>query len=185
MSASRRLNREAVVAAAAELADSEGWDKLTLAGLATQLEVKTPSLFNHIAGLAALRRELALRGGREMAARISRATIGKAGDEAVFALASTYRNFAKEHPGLYRASVVAPAPGDTEAEAAGAAVVDIILAVLSSYHLSHEDALHAIRGLRSIVHGFVSLEAAGGFGLPLDLDESFNRTVRMLIKGLN
>jgi AcrR family transcriptional regulator len=39
------------------------------------------------------------------------------------------------------------------------------------------DALHAIRALRAMLHGFVALEAAGGFGLPLDLDESYRRMV--------
>ena len=37
--------------------------------------------------------------------------------------------------------------------------------------------VHAIRGLRALMHGFVSLEAAGGFAMPLDLDESYHRLV--------
>lgn len=64
-------------------------------------------------------------------------------------------------------------------------ILDIILAVLSAYHLSCEDALHAIRGIRSIVHGFVTLEAAGGFGLPMSVDESFRRLVQNFVAGLN
>ncbi|MGB8644293.1 MAG: TetR-like C-terminal domain-containing protein [Anaerolineae bacterium] len=44
--------------------------------------------------------------------------------------------------------------------------------------------MHAVRALRSVVHGFATLEVAGGFGLPLDCDESFRRLVQMLIKGL-
>lgn len=58
------------------------------------------------------------------------------------------------------------------------------LAVLAAYHLPTEDALHAVRGLRAIVHGFVALEAAGGFGLPLDLDESFCRLVDAYVRDL-
>jgi hypothetical protein len=50
---------------------------------------------------------------------------------------------------------------------------------LESFALQGEDALHATRGLRSLVHGFATLEAAGGFGLPLDCDESFRRLVEM------
>jgi hypothetical protein len=44
--------------------------------------------------------------------------------------------------------------------------------------------LHAVRGLRSLVHGFATLEVAGGFGMPLDIDESFRRLVELLISGL-
>ena len=50
--------------------------------------------------------------------------------------------------------------------------------------LRGEEGLHAVRGLRSVVHGFASLEVAGGFGLPLNLDESFRRLVEMFIHGL-
>ena len=38
--------------------------------------------------------------------------------------------------------------------------------------------------LRSVIHGFATLEVAGGFGLPLDCDESFRRLIAMLIAGL-
>ncbi len=185
MSDKGRLNREAVVGAAAQIADTEGLDNLTLTKLAEQLGIRTPSLFNHISGLAGLRRDLALLGLSEITARLSRTTIGKAGDEAVFALAHAYRAFAKEHRGLYTASVVAPIPGDEVWLAASDAILDILIAVLAAYRMSEEDALHAIRGLRSIVHGFVSLEVGGGFGLPIDVDESFRRLVGTFVRGLH
>jgi hypothetical protein len=38
--------------------------------------------------------------------------------------------------------------------------------------------------VRSALHGFVTLEAVGGFGIPLDLDESFERMVAALARGL-
>jgi hypothetical protein len=34
------------------------------------------------------------------------------------------------------------------------------------------------------VHGFTTLEVAGGFGLPLDLDESFRLLINLFIHGL-
>jgi len=40
------------------------------------------------------------------------------------------------------------------------------------------------RGPRSLLHGFVSLETGGGFGLPLDLDESFRRLLQVFMAGL-
>ena len=40
-----------------------------------------------------------------------------------------------------------------------------------------DDALHATRGLRAIIHGFVSLDAMGAFRLKLDLAESFDRVL--------
>ena len=42
-----------------------------------------------------------------------------------------------------------------------------------------------MRILRSLVHGFASLEIAGGFGLALDVEESFRRLVAMYIAGFD
>jgi hypothetical protein len=75
-------------------------------------------------------------------------------------------------------------PIDVELEAAQERVVQIALAVVASFGLQGNDALHAVRGLRSIVHGFATLEVAGGFGLPLDCDESFRRLITAFINGL-
>jgi AcrR family transcriptional regulator len=178
------LDRAAVIQAAADLADREGWERLTLATLAERLGIRTPSLYNHVAGLEGLRRDLAVLGCRELGARLARATIGKARDEAVMALAQAYRVFAHEHPGLYAALSRAPAPNDQEAVAAAGAVVEIVVAVLAAYGLQGDDAIHATRALRSALHGFAALESIGGFGIPLDLDESFRRLVYIFLQGL-
>jgi hypothetical protein len=73
---------------------------------------------------------------------------------------------------------------DEEARRAGEELVELALAALAAYDLSTDEALHAVRGLRAIVHGFVALEAAGGFGLPLDVDESFRRLLDAFIGDL-
>jgi hypothetical protein len=44
--------------------------------------------------------------------------------------------------------------------------------------------IQAIRAFRSLAHGFVSLELAGGFGLPIDLDESYRTLMDLLLRGL-
>jgi AcrR family transcriptional regulator len=181
------LSREAVVEAAASLADEEGLEGVTLAKLASRLGVRTPSLYNHVAGLEGLRRELALLGTRELGRRLGRAAVGKTTDEATFAMGKAYRSFVKERPGLYAATVRSyriSAPEDPELAAAEGEALEVVLAVLASYGLSGEESVHAARGLRSIAHGFATLEVAGGFGMPLDLDESFRRLLRAFTAGL-
>ncbi len=184
MARSVGIDRAQVVAVAAELADAHGLEQLTLAAVAGRLGVRLPSLYNHVAGLAGLRRELALLGLRQLHERMSRAAIGKAADAAVIAVAQAYRGFVVEHPGVYATTVRAPAPGDVELQRASQAIVEVVLAVLEPYGLNGEDAIHAVRGLRSIVHGFATLELAGGFGIPLDRDESYMRLLRAYVAGL-
>lgn len=184
MARSVGIDREQVIAAAAELADTHGFDQLTLAQVAEQLGVRLPSLYNHVNGLPALQRQLALRGVRQLTEAIGRAAIGKAGDAAMIAVGHAYRAFARAHPGVYAASVRAPARDDTEMLQISAAAVDVVRAVLEPYQLDEQAVIHAIRGLRSIAHGFVSIELAGGFGIDLDRDASFEWLLRAYIAGL-
>lgn len=179
------LTRTAVVAAAAVIADERGMEAVTLANLADDLGVRTPSLYNHVAGLADLRQELALFALRDLAARIREATAGTADASGLFAFARAYRAYAHEHPGLYAAIARGAGPADDPALAAASEdLVDLALRVLPATLESSDDRLHAVRGLRSLVHGFVSIEAIGGFGLALDPDESFARAVQTFAAGL-
>jgi AcrR family transcriptional regulator len=184
MARSIGIDHAQVVAAAADLADAQGLDALTLAQVAARLGVRLPSLYNHVDGMAGVRRALALLAVRELAERLTSATIGRSEDQAVLALAQAYRAYVCAHPGRYAASVRAPSGEDRDLIEASTRVVSIVLAVLAPYGLSDDDAIHAVRGLRSITHGFATIESAGGFGLALDRDESFRQLVSAYIRGL-
>jgi AcrR family transcriptional regulator len=181
----RGLTTDAVVTAAARLADAEGLDQVTLVRLAAELNVRPSSLFSHIKGLADLRRQLQLRGLREMAERVSRAAIGRAGADAIMATAIAVRQFAHEHPGLYAASLPAPSAQDSELSAVAEQFVGSIFAIMRQYGFEGDEAAHAVRGLFSTVHGFIMLERALTFGMPIDTDESFRWLVRHYIASLN
>lgn len=178
------LDTEAVVTAAAALADAEGLEALTLARLAGQLGVRPPSLYAHVAGLPDLRRRLAARGAGELAAALQAAAAGRARGDALAAVAEVYRAYARDHPGTYAILQRAPDPGDAEGLAAASRAVGVILAILRGYGLEGDDAIHATRIVRASLHGFVLLEASEGFRIALDLDETFARLVAVLDQGL-
>ena len=179
------LDTDAVVAAAAQLADADGLEAVTLARLAAILGVRSPSLYAHVDGLADLRRRLAARGADELGAELQRAVAGRSRGDALSAMADAYRAYARAHPGTYAALQRAPARGDAEAVGAAAGVVEVVLAVLRGYGLEGDDAIHAARIIRATLHGFVTLETGGGFGLPLALDDSYARLVDVLDRGLS
>ncbi len=178
------VTRAAVVAAATLLANTEGLEAITLARLAKDLKIKPPSLYNHISGLADVMRDLSVQGVREANACMSRAAVGLSRKEALSAVGMAYRQYAREQPGLYLASLRAVPEDDAEWGEASQETLKTIIAVLSGYGLEGKDALHAVRGLRAIIQGFVSLEAARGFGMPLDIDESFRRLLTVFSDGL-
>lgn len=178
------LDQASVVEAAAKLVDEEGIEQLALGRLAERLGVRTPSLYNHVAGLPGLKHALALYCLRDLRDRITRATIGKSRAEAIFALADAFRDYAREAPGRYALTLQAPVPDDQELQELARQTVEVVQAVLAPYRLGEENAIHAIRGLRSIVHGFIALEIAGGFGMPVDRDASFHWLIHQFVAGL-
>jgi AcrR family transcriptional regulator len=171
------LSPAKVVAEAAALADEVGFSSLSLAALAPRLGVKLPSLYKHISSLDALRLDVSALALRELATAMTSAVLGKSGRQAFLALAEAYRQYALAHPGRYAATVSAPTGEHVEQEQAAAAVLQVVLAALSGYGLSGDDAIDAARALRAALHGFVDLETNGGFGLPTDIDRSYRRLV--------
>jgi AcrR family transcriptional regulator len=179
------IDRATVVAAAAELADAEGLEAVTLTRLAEELGVRPPSLYAHIDGLDDVRRRLGVRGSTELAAALGQAVEGRSGPDALRALAIAYRDYARAHPGRYAALQRArELADDDEARAAGEAVVRVTLAALRGYPLEGDEAIHAVRLIRITLHGFVSLEAAGGFAMDVSVDETFERLLALLDLGL-
>ncbi|MBU8857269.1 MULTISPECIES: TetR-like C-terminal domain-containing protein [unclassified Micromonospora] len=171
------LTPATVVREAAALADEAGYDRLTLAALAARLGVALPSLYKHVRGADALHQKLAVLATAEIADVLTTAAAGRSGGEALRAVATAYREYARRHPGRYRAAQRAPDPADPDHLAAGERAVGAIRAVLLGYGLDGDAAIDAIRMFRAAVHGFVALEAAGGFGLPRDTDRSFGELV--------
>jgi len=167
------LSPERVVDAATTVADERGFSALTLAAVAGEVGVQTPSLYKHVDGLPSLRRLVGLRAKRELAAVLSRATVGRSRGDALRSLALAYRSWAAEHPGQAAAIQAAPLPGDEEDIAAGTAATDIVFAALRGYGLTDEALIDATRTLRAGLVGFAALEASGGFGMARPVDASF------------
>ncbi|ROR83572.1 transcriptional regulator, TetR family [Plantibacter flavus] len=172
------LSRARVVDEAAELADEVGLEGLTLAALAERLGVRQPSLYKHLDSLAGLRRSISLQAKGELGDVLLRAAVGRSGADAITVMAGAYREWALEHPARYTAAQWIAGPEDEEDTAASLGAIQVITDVLTAYELRGDDAIDAIRAFRSTLHGFVSLEAAGSFGLDRDLDRSFDRLVR-------
>lgn len=170
---------------AERLADEVGLGAVSLAALAERLGVKVPSLYKHVDGLSALHRLVEARSKLELAEVMGRATVGRARDDALDGLAAAYRDWATRHPGRYEATVRAPAPDDEASLAASERAVGIMFDALAGYGLSGDDAVDATRSFRAAIHGFIALEAVGGFGMPRDVDRTFERLVAALRLSLN
>ena len=170
------LTPDVIVSEAALLADRDGLATLTLAGLAAHLGVRSPSLYKHVGGLPDLHRRLAVQGLHELQAAMRDAPGEAASASArLHHLGHAYRRFATERPGLYAATLRAPAADEPEVTEAAGELTAFVLGLLASFGLPRADRVHSARSVRSALHGFVALEAVGGFGLPQSVEESFGR----------
>ncbi|MEU2453397.1 WHG domain-containing protein [Streptomyces sp. NPDC012765] len=176
------LTAERVTVAGAELADEVGLERLSMAQVARRLGVKDASLYAHVRSLEDLRGRIALLAADEKTLRIAQATAGRAGRDALVAFADAWREYAHEHPGRYAATQTAiRIDPELAAQAAGPRrAVELTYGMLRGYGLAEPDLTDAVRLLRSTFHGFVSLEAAGGFAHARSPEESWGRALDAL-----
>jgi len=185
------LNRQAVVDAALAVVDAggpTGFADLTLSAVASRVGVAVPSLYKHVGGLPDLRRGVSLASITGLTAALTGATAGQRGTDAVRAMAAAVRAFAHRTPGRYAATQVATwalDPELTELRDAGAGAVEVIAASLRELGLPEERTVDAVRAVRAGLHGFIRLELDGGFGMPDDVDASFDYLVTSLTSGLH
>ena len=127
------LDSGALLDAATQIVDSDGFEALTLAALAKRLDVRSPSLYNHISGLPGLRQELALMSVQQLGLALTEAAADRNGDEAIQAIAAAYIGFVRQHPGLYEASYHAPDLNEPQLAACKTALLDMLLHTLQPY----------------------------------------------------
>jgi AcrR family transcriptional regulator len=174
------LTPERLARAGAELADEVGFEQVTVSAVARRFGVKVASLYSHVRSSQDLKTRIALLALEELADRASQALAGRAGKDALRALADVYRDYAREHPGRYAATRL-PLDPATAAASAGVRHAQMARAILRGYDLAEPDQTHAVRLLGSVFHGYVSLELGGGFSHSApDTEETWTRILDAL-----
>ena len=180
------LTKEILIETSKEIIDESGSAAFSMRALAEKLGVKTASLYTHIDSMEALFTEVGLSVLNDQKDAQLTAIQGKTGDAAVFALAESYRIFARSHAALYQLIMQMPMGQDETLKAAAAMTAEPSMLVLRDYPISEERRMHWQRVLRGVMHGFVSQEAAGYFShYPVNLDESYHLAIQCVVDGLH
>jgi AcrR family transcriptional regulator len=167
--------------AAAELADEVGLARVTVSALARRFGVQDASLYSHIRNIQELRFRVAALALDELADQVAAALAGRAGKEALVALADAYRAYATQHRGRYAATQLELHEPAAPVVTGARRHADLTRAMLRSYRLAEPDETDAVRMLHSTLHGFLTLEAAAGFDHhPRPVDASWARTLDAL-----
>lgn len=100
----REQRHELIITTARELAETAGWDTVTVRRLAQRIEYSQPVLYSHFDGKDDIVAAVAMRGFAELRAAIHNDVRGDTDARAVLsALAETYITFAQRHPATYDA----------------------------------------------------------------------------------
>jgi AcrR family transcriptional regulator len=179
------LTGDDVVASAARLADEVGYQGLTMGLLADRLGVRTPSLYKHVDSLADVQHQVAILVMTELGEVIRDAVQGRSRRDALSALLTAARAYVTAHPGRYLATIGAEASGpDDPLLRASLRVYGSIAAVLRGYGIGDGEMDHAVRAIRSAMHGFAMLEVSRGFQWDANPDESFEWMIGFIDGGL-
>ncbi|MFB6723228.1 TetR/AcrR family transcriptional regulator [Kribbella sp. NPDC056345] len=174
------LTPERLARAGAELADEIGFDQVSASALARRFGVQVASLYAHVRGAHDLRSRIAQVALDEMADRASEALAGRAGRDALVALGTVYRDYAREHPGRYAAAQYRVDPGSAAVDA-GRRHTELTRAVLRGYNLDEPAQTDAIRLIGSVFNGYIGLEVGGSFAHSAPAsDESWPRILDAL-----
>ncbi|HSM15252.1 MAG TPA: TetR/AcrR family transcriptional regulator [Thermoanaerobaculia bacterium] len=184
MPAPTKTSRDAIVTAAADLLETDGFDGLTMAAVADAVGVRGPSLYKHVPSRAHLVRAIAERTALELRAALERAAASTPDPaDQVRAIALAHRAYVRAHPASY-ALLFAPLETGATPDSELVASVGLPIVAATAPLVGEDRALEGARALAAWAHGFVSMELAGAFRLGGDVEAAYRFGLETLIAGL-
>ncbi|MGM5054032.1 TetR/AcrR family transcriptional regulator [Rhizobium sp. 814_E9_N1_1] len=158
----RAGREERIVAAARAVAESEGWDAVTIRRLAKEIEYSQPILYSHFANRDAIVAAVAVEGFKELATVLQEAAGGANGRrDALMDVAMAYFAFALSRPALYQAMFILPTQlqfAEAETRSELRAGFDAIAAAVSPFCADVEIVTETFW---AALHGLAELERSG------------------------
>ncbi|MFP7493379.1 TetR/AcrR family transcriptional regulator [Terribacillus saccharophilus] len=170
-----QLTKTMIIDTALSLAGQYGYQAVTMANIARSLTIKPPSLYNHFKNLEEIKQGMAEAAQKQLYIALKGT---EKRTQPLLSLAVAYVQFGRNNPGLYVSSL----PGGNGEYAD--AILQLISDAFLPYHLEKEEKIHAIRGYRSMLHGFIDLDNHDGFKLAVSLEDSLKRMIYIFERGL-
>lgn len=177
------VTREKILEEAAIIADEKGFDAVSLKEIAEKLNIRPPTMFNHISSLQDLKEELCRFGAEKIKDDLIRAAFGKSGVDALREMARAYYAFAKSHPGVYAALQWKNIWKD-EKHADFDLIIETLMQITADFGYNEQECLRLVRLYRSYLHGFADLIRYDELKYDTKLDESFERGLEIILNGV-
>ncbi len=178
------LDKNIIVKKTAQMANEIGIENVTLKMLADNLNIQTPSLYNHIKSLEDLQKELMIYGWNQMAEVILNAVAGVSGYDALEALCYAFYRYAVQNPGIFNAMLWYNKYQNKVMLDSTERIFSIVYKITSSLNIPKETCNHLIRTFHGFLEGFSLLVNNTAFGNPSSIDDSFDLSLKVLIAGI-
>ncbi|MEI7744538.1 MAG: WHG domain-containing protein [Chloroflexota bacterium] len=180
-----RTSRDAIVAAAREILESDGLDAVSMASVAARVGVRGPSLYKHVRDRSGLIDAIAVQAAAELEAAMAAADPGDGtpAEARLASLATAFRAFARRSPRATAMLFTDLGPGSAAALEAAARAAGPVVAVAAAL-AGPADALAAARVLTAFTFGFTTMELAGGFRMGGDPEAAFRLGIETLARGM-
>ena len=183
--------RQAIFAAAREIALQDGWPAVTIRKVADRIEYSPPTIYEHFESKEAILVALMRQGFRLLLEEI-RAAYDSASDPVagLLKIADAYWDFAWKYPELYQVmtglgGVPFCAGGEpAEAKAVLAYVVEVLQKVVQSIGVDVGDITEAVKMIWGTAHGLIALSMVEGiFEHPPSGKQLVQRAMRDFLAG--
>lgn len=178
------INDKCIIETAAILSNEVGLEGLTLKMIAEKLEIKSPSLYNHISSLEEIKEKLMIYGWESLEELMLESAVGLSGYTALKSMCQAFYDYATSQKGVFTAMLWYNKYETLENTNATARLFTILFKVMKFLNISEENINHLIRTLRSFLEGFALLVNNHAFGNSLSIKQSFDLSLDVLMNGI-
>ena len=178
------INDELIVETSAGIANKIGLNNLSLKIIAEELNIKSPSLYNHINSLEEIKQRLMVYGWKQMEEKMLDSAIGVSGYEALKNMCYAFYDYAINNKGVFTAMLWYNKYESVDKEKATTKLFNMIFKVMKPLDISDDNINHIIRTLRSFLEGFSLLVNNNSFGNPVSIKESFDLSLEIIMNGI-
>lgn len=174
------LTKNDVVQAALYCLETEGEKSLGINRVARELNIKPPSIYNHISNNEELRICVAIEGWKKLYNYLISSKLPcEKKEDSISVLLNSFRKFAHENKDLYLViSTTSIEQTRSDFLEISKKFFDLFDNILSQFNIPKKDQIHVLRLLRSMSHGFIMLEIQNQFELPTNINESYDFIIK-------
>lgn len=179
-----KITKELVLQAASDIADRDGLSGVSLKVVAEALNIRTPSLYNHIDSLDELLKEMAHEGMCVMNKEMTQAVIGVSGEAGIHKIAQAYLSYMIAHPGIYEAIQWVCWHADDRTTVLLAEYHSLLTILINSCNLKVSDPSPIVRLLAVFMHGYATQQLGNAITNPDLIAKDMSHALDVVMTGI-